>query len=170
MHIPSTATGGGQPDSAGFLQGREPIRGELLGPDQLRQRAAEVARAAALVDYRPGRQLSAQLQRNASTLDNAHRQIAAAAANHESITGAAEWLLDNFHIVSETLREIRTDLPPGYYRRLPKLTSEPLAGLPLPLVTEPVVDGQPLLAGGRFERLDPRPRQGRVAELLEDAD
>ena len=43
---------------------------------------------------------------------------------------AAEWLLDNFHLVEEQIREIRDDLPPGYYRQLPKLAAGPFAGYP----------------------------------------
>lgn len=43
---------------------------------------------------------------------------------------AAEWLLDNYHVVEEQIREIRDDLPPGYYRQLPKLASGPFAGYP----------------------------------------
>jgi cyclic beta-1,2-glucan synthetase len=39
-------------------------------------------------------------------------------------------LLDNFHIVDEQIREIREDLPPGYYRKLPKLAEGPLRGFP----------------------------------------
>ncbi len=35
----------------------------------------------------------------------------------------AEWLIDNFHVVEKQIREIRADLPPGYYRQLPKLAS-----------------------------------------------
>jgi hypothetical protein len=31
------------------------------------------------------------------------------------ISPAAEWLVDNYHIVEEQLREIRHDLPPSYY-------------------------------------------------------
>ena len=46
------------------------------------------------------------------------------------ITPAAEWLLDNYHLVEQQVREVRTDLPPGYYRQLPKLSSGPLAGYP----------------------------------------
>ena len=46
------------------------------------------------------------------------------------ITPAAEWLVDNFHIAEEQIREIRDDLPPGYYRQLPKLADGPLAGYP----------------------------------------
>ena len=43
---------------------------------------------------------------------------------------AAEWLLDNYHLVEEQIREIRDDLPPGYYRQLPKLADGPFAGYP----------------------------------------
>ncbi|MDY0020242.1 MAG: cellobiose phosphorylase, partial [Anaerolineae bacterium] len=39
---------------------------------------------------------------------------------------AAEWLLDNFYIVQQALRQIREGLPVGYYRKLPKLDIEPL--------------------------------------------
>ena len=43
---------------------------------------------------------------------------------------AAEWLLDNYHLVEEQIREIREDLPPGYYRQLPKLAEGPFADYP----------------------------------------
>jgi hypothetical protein len=43
---------------------------------------------------------------------------------------AAEWLLDNYHLVETQIREIREDLPPGFYRQLPKLASGPLLGYP----------------------------------------
>src|SRR4029077_49153 len=41
-----------------------------------------------------------------------------------------EWLVDNYHIVEEQLREIRQDLPRGYYHELPKLAEGPLEGYP----------------------------------------
>ena len=46
------------------------------------------------------------------------------------VVPAAEWLLDNYHLVEEQIREIRDDLPPGYYRQLPKLAAGPFAGYP----------------------------------------
>src|SRR5215207_9937059 len=108
----STATEAGQPDGIrpdgvldGFILSREPIRAALFGPDQLRERAGDVAHAAKGVAYRSGRHLPDQVDRDARVLRAAHRQIAAAAANREPITGAAEWLLDNFHIITEALRE-----------------------------------------------------------------
>jgi hypothetical protein len=50
------------------------------------------------------------------------RPLANAIREERAITPAAEWLVDNFHIVDEQLREIRDDLPTGFYRQLPKLS------------------------------------------------
>src|SRR2546423_13415120 len=47
-----------------------------------------------------------------------------------SFPPAAEWLVDNFHIVEEQVREIREDLPRGYYRELPKLAKGPFKDYP----------------------------------------
>ena len=60
----------------------------------------------------------------------AYRDIARAVDAGGAITPAAEWLLDNFHVVEEQISEIRTDLPPGYYRKLPKLADGPFIGYP----------------------------------------
>ena len=65
----------------------------------------------------------------ASSLD-AYRVLARAIKDERAITPAAEWLVDNFPIVDEQLREIRDDLPPDYYRELPKLAEGHLAGYP----------------------------------------
>ena len=56
--------------------------------------------------------------------------IAAAIREERAITPAAEWLVDNFHVVEEQIREIRDDLPRGFYRQLPKLADGPLEGYP----------------------------------------
>jgi cyclic beta-1,2-glucan synthetase len=49
---------------------------------------------------------------------------------HRAITPAAEWLIDNFHIVRALQKEIHDYLPPKYYRELPKLASGHLSGYP----------------------------------------
>src|SRR5262249_60336330 len=67
---------------------------------------------------------------NGRHLVAAHEWITELTRRKESITPDAEWLLDNFHIVEDTLREIRVDLPHGYYRKLPKLAHGPFAGYP----------------------------------------
>jgi cyclic beta-1,2-glucan synthetase len=67
---------------------------------------------------------------NGRVLLHAYRVLARAIKEERSITPAAEWLVDNFHVVEEQLREIRDDLPPDYYRKLPKLADGHLAGYP----------------------------------------
>ena len=59
-----------------------------------------------------------------------HTAIGRAAGEGHTVTPAAEWLLDNYHLVEEQIREIRDDLPSGYYRQLPKLADGPFAGYP----------------------------------------
>ena len=71
-----------------------------------------------------------RLKENESVLLQTYRDIAGAVGEGRAITPAAEWLLDNYHLVEEQIREIRDDLPPGYYRQLPKLAGGPLAGYP----------------------------------------
>ncbi|MGH7318695.1 MAG: glucoamylase family protein, partial [Candidatus Rokuibacteriota bacterium] len=47
-----------------------------------------------------------------------------------ALTPAAEWFLDNFHVVDDTLRSIQEDLPEDFYRQLPKLREGALQGYP----------------------------------------
>jgi cyclic beta-1,2-glucan synthetase len=108
------------------------IREELFSIERLEQHARSLAAAQPIV-ARPmmaGRSLAARLRDNESVLLGAYRAIANAVGAGRAITPAAEWLLDNYHLVEEQIREIRDDLPPGYYRQLPKLASGPFARYP----------------------------------------
>lgn len=67
---------------------------------------------------------------NATVLLAAYRASAAELESGRGVVPAAEWLLDNYHLVEEQIREIRDDLPPGFYRQLPKLAEGPFAGYP----------------------------------------
>ena len=60
----------------------------------------------------------------------AYREICVALAAGSTITPSAEWLVDNYHLVEEQILQTRADLPPGFYRQLPKLAEGPLAGHP----------------------------------------
>ncbi|MDB5659978.1 MAG: hypothetical protein JWS10_2593, partial [Cypionkella sp.] len=60
----------------------------------------------------------------------AYRRSADVAQRGDAVPPAAEWLLDNFHLVELQLHEITEDLPPGFYRQLPKLAEGHLAGYP----------------------------------------
>ena len=109
----------------------EILRAELFSSERLEQHAASLAAAQQVTRKRSTRRsLNARLKENEAVLLAAYRTIGAAAGEGRSITPAAEWLLDNYHLVEEQIREIRADLPPGFYRQLPRLADGPLAGFP----------------------------------------
>jgi cyclic beta-1,2-glucan synthetase len=117
-----------QPPSRQF----EPaIRAELFSVERLEQHAESLA-AAQSTASKPKRvqPLTRRLYDNARVLTDAYRAIVKAVNAHQSITPGAEWLLDNFHVVDEQIREIKDGLPPGFYRKLPKLAEGPLEGYP----------------------------------------
>jgi cyclic beta-1,2-glucan synthetase len=108
-----------------------PIRSELFSAERLEQHAESLATAQRIVQ-RPGigRPLAKRLRDNDKALLDAYRTIAKATHDDDPITPAAEWLVDNFHVVEAQIREIRDDLPPAFYRQLPKLADGPFAGYP----------------------------------------
>jgi len=109
----------------------EPIRAELFSVERLEQHAESLAAAQTVTkETSHGRPLIPRVVENGRVLLDSYRAIARAIQEERGITPAAEWLVDNFHIVEEQLREIHDDLPPGYYRKLPKLASGPLQGYP----------------------------------------
>ena len=121
----------GRASQAAPWDNEESIREELFSIERLEQHAESLA-AAQPVSARPmaGRSLAVRLRDNESVLLKAYRAIASAVGEGRAITPAAEWLLDNYHLVEQQIREIRDDLPPGYYRHLPKLATGPFAGYP----------------------------------------
>jgi cyclic beta-1,2-glucan synthetase len=109
----------------------EPIRAELFGIERLEQHALSLAAAHRAAGKPPkGRKLLPRVRENARVLLESYRNIAATVLAKREITPAAEWLLDNFHVVDEQLRGIRDHLPHGYYRLLPKIGVGHLAGYP----------------------------------------
>jgi cyclic beta-1,2-glucan glucanotransferase len=108
-----------------------PVRAELLSAERLEQHAIALA-AAQGITSKPLRvpPLRRRLDENAKALLAAYRAGAREIAEGREEVPAAEWLLDNYHLIEAQIREIRTDLPDGYYRLLPKLESGPFTGYP----------------------------------------
>jgi cyclic beta-1,2-glucan synthetase len=108
-----------------------PIRSDLFGTERLEHHAETLA-----ADHRVARapvrvpSLSRRLRDNVRVLLEAYHASAAVAQRGQPVAPAAEWLLDNFHLVEAQLRQITEDLPPGFYRQLPKLAEGHLAGYP----------------------------------------
>ena len=109
----------------------EPIVAELFSVERLEQHGESLAAAQSITQQpRAGRPIRPRVAENGRVLLQAYRVLAQAIKDERSITPAAEWLVDNFHIVEEQLREIRDDLPANYYRELPKLAGGHLEGYP----------------------------------------
>jgi cyclic beta-1,2-glucan synthetase len=109
-----------------------PIRGELLGPQQLAERAREVAAAERLAPGKKGlprARLLARLEETHRILEESYDRLTTVSEDVD-VGPAGEWLLDNFHVIREHIREVREGLPKGYYRELPELLNGPLAGYP----------------------------------------
>jgi cyclic beta-1,2-glucan synthetase len=114
-----------------FVEAEGPIRGELFSAERLEQHAENLAAAqGTLEEIGEGRPLLPRVLENGRVLLEYYRATAGAIQQGSTITPASEWLVDNFYIVEEQLREIRDDMPPGFYRRLPKLASGHLEGYP----------------------------------------
>jgi cyclic beta-1,2-glucan synthetase len=110
-----------------------PIRGEVLGAERLGERARAVARGHHLLPAQKQRgagPLLLRLEDTRNVLDRVYHELNGGAERGLDISPAGDWLLDNFYIVQEHIREIRTSLPKGYYEELPKLATGSLAGFP----------------------------------------
>ncbi|HSS45413.1 MAG TPA: hypothetical protein VLO07_08745, partial [Thermoanaerobaculia bacterium] len=103
----------------------DPIRAELFSPERLEDRAEQIAGQPILADGKTGRPLSPRVRDSGRVLLQCYREIAAVIREEAAITPAAEWFVDNFHIVDEVVRRVREDLPSGFYHQLAKLAEGP---------------------------------------------
>ena len=123
-------------DSAFFGKARRasgalerPFRDELLSVERLDERARSLAgRFTVDPRRRVSRSVFPRFDDNGHRLREAYRALAGDVHQGEFVTSAAEWLLDNFHLVASEMRDIRQNLPRGYYRELPKLAARDQAG------------------------------------------
>ena len=101
----------------------ESIDRDIFSLVRLQERATEIAASHRVGSFgNPGFDLLARLEDNKNDLVKVYRFLTDPAQD-EPLTPSAEWLVDNFHIVEDQLREIRQDLPRKFYRELPKLES-----------------------------------------------
>lgn len=120
----------------GFKRGKttvyeEPIRSEIFSASRLENHAESLARAQKIeAAPRTHNDLPGRMAENRKVLEQVYIRMLRAIQEKRAITPAAEWLIDNFHIVRALMRDIHDHLPPRYYRELPKLAEGPLRGFP----------------------------------------
>lgn len=107
------------------------IKGEIYSVERLEEYAAYLARELKISDSPEVVQtLLPRMRENGRTLVASYRTLTESLLKKDIIPTAAEWLTDNFHIVEDQLREIQEDLPPSYYKELPKIAIGELTGYP----------------------------------------
>ncbi|PYQ54762.1 MAG: hypothetical protein DMF78_04520 [Acidobacteria bacterium] len=112
------------------LRAEKPLRDELLSIERLEERAKALA-ARFTLDPSPRRRTRGAFPRlddNERALREAYRIMAEDVHQGAFVTPATDWILDNFHVVASEIRDVRQNLPRGYYRELPKLALREQAG------------------------------------------
>ena len=100
----------------------EPIRSQFYQEDRLRLLGRQMAEG----DTHSLSGLGAfdfqnRIRESAAKILEVYRSTNAAQAKGETITPAAQWLLDNNYLVEETIYQIKRDLPRRFYQQLPTL-------------------------------------------------
>lgn len=111
----------------------QPLRDELYSVDQLDRHAKTLAgwhEVTVSGGRRGSDRLLPRLSANEDLLREAYGLVTDAVKLGRRITPAAEWFLDNYHLIEEQIRTARRHLPRGYSRELPQLSNGPSAGYP----------------------------------------
>jgi cyclic beta-1,2-glucan synthetase len=108
-----------------------PLRGESFSAEHLWQHAQDVAQRQTIARRGAGdRQFIDRFESNARFIATTYQAVIESVREQQTISPDAEWLVDNYYVVQEQLREVREDLPRSFYVELPKLSSTPFTGFP----------------------------------------
>jgi cyclic beta-1,2-glucan synthetase len=114
-----------------FTSFEEPIRSEIFSAARLEIHGESLARAQKnIAASGSGKKIGRRVSENGRVLEASYVTLLDAVANKRAITPAAEWLIDNFHLVRTQLSDIHHHLTPKFYYELPKLGVGPLKGYP----------------------------------------
>ncbi|HET9988239.1 MAG TPA: hypothetical protein VFQ65_06960, partial [Kofleriaceae bacterium] len=104
----------------------QPLRSELYSVSQLEAHAKALAVTHQLGPADARGVLLQRLADNHEALAEAYALVADAVARGRQITPAAEWFVDNYHLIEEQIRIAKRHLPRTYSRALPNLISNTL--------------------------------------------
>ena len=103
----------------------------LFSQDQLEAHATALAAAHRVApDPRRSRPLLPRLDASAERLEEAYQFLSTVARSDMRTVASEDWLLDNYHVVQDQVREVRQDLPRKFYLELPKLADGEFEGYP----------------------------------------
>ncbi|NMN71229.1 cyclic beta-1,2-glucan synthetase [Rhizobium sp. 57MFTsu3.2] len=122
MSISATSPSPSRESEPKQIDHNDSIRSTYLSIENIKAMAATVA--ARGVDSLPAFapfDFFARHKENEKEILRVYRTTATDVESGETITPAAEWLLDNHYIVEEAIQEIRRDFPRRFYRELPTI-------------------------------------------------
>lgn len=105
---------------------------EPLTMEALNDQARHLAESLKEVIYRKKRlsPLLNNLRQCERSLNQIKFIVAEAELVEQTVTLAAEWLLDNTYVIQGNIEEVLRNLPEEYYQELPKIVNGPFAGYP----------------------------------------
>jgi cyclic beta-1,2-glucan synthetase len=92
---------------------------QLLSDQQFRDHARHLASAHPMLEMAAIDNLVQLLDDHEIALENAFQIARAAIAEGRTVEPAVEWLIDNFYLIKEQIKEVRAGLPKSYRRELP---------------------------------------------------
>jgi cyclic beta-1,2-glucan synthetase len=107
----------------------EPLRSELLSIDLLKQFARNLAQSRRVEAGRGPNLLLPRLAANEKVLRD-YNERTVHVEKTRRVTPAAEWLLDNFHLIEEQIHTAQRHLPRRFNRELPQLLNGPWQKFP----------------------------------------
>src|SRR5450432_2254109 len=116
-------------ESPDFSADEEPLRGELLSIDLLKQYARTLAQDRRVENGRGPNILLPRLASNEKILRD-YNERTLEVEKDSRITPAAASLLDNIHLIKEQIRTAPRHLPRGFNRQLPQLINGPFVHFP----------------------------------------
>ena len=115
-----------------FIDRKEPeVYGAILNTEELEKHALDIAKKhitgkKSRVYY----SLEGRMNKNFKLITSVYKSSNENMNRAKRVAPAVEWLLDNFYIIEEQVKEIRQNLSRQYYYRLPSLKSGILKGYP----------------------------------------
>jgi hypothetical protein len=107
------------------------INDAMLGLEELERHAIEIARNH-VVGKATKRSfwLVPRVEENFKCISQTYAKLNADSRDMFPMVPAAEWLLDNYYVIEEQVKDIKTNLSKGYYGELPILKAGHLRGYP----------------------------------------
>lgn len=118
------------PRHASSMEDEMNFRAELFGVSQLENHAKILAAGHEVEVTRGHERLLHKLSESERSIHHSHQIVANSVRLGRRIAPAAEWFLDNYHLIQEQIELTRAHLPPVYSRELPRLKSGPRKGFP----------------------------------------